>query len=221
MEKAIYTWGLIANGGRWSANGRRWSANGRRWSAPKTIWPFIPVRQSALGRARSGECARESGACWLFTCRENSMTKERGGSFIFLAAGIYGMALSMRLPFGRWNEPGAGVFPLVLSFLLCVCGISWFLRGKGEKKESVGLGEFLRRFVTPLKILGITAAFILFLEPLGYLLSSTLYLFVLLLWVSRYGLWVAMVLSLAFGPGSWLFFSKLLSTPLPKGFLPI
>ena len=198
MEKASYTWGLIANG--------------RRWSAPKTIWPFIPARESALGRA---------GHAGFFTCKENSMTKERGGSFIFLAAGIYGMALSIRLPFGRWNEPGAGVFPLVLSCLLCVCGISWFVRGKGEEKEPVGLGEFLRRFVTPLKIIGITAAFILFLEPLGYLLASTLYLFVLLLWVSRYGLWIAMVLSFAFGPGSWLFFSKLLSTPLPKGFLPV
>jgi hypothetical protein len=39
MEKAIYTWGLIANG-------RRWSANGRRWSASKTTWPFIPARGS-------------------------------------------------------------------------------------------------------------------------------------------------------------------------------
>jgi hypothetical protein len=38
MEKAIYLWGLIANG--------------RRWSAPKPIWPFIP--------------APESGTFWLF-----------------------------------------------------------------------------------------------------------------------------------------------------------
>jgi hypothetical protein len=36
MEKAIYTWGLIANG--------------RRWSAPKTTWPFIPDRESGTGR---------------------------------------------------------------------------------------------------------------------------------------------------------------------------
>jgi len=47
MEKAIYLWGLIANG-------RRWSANGRRWSAPKPRLPFIPARE------------RESGAFWLF-----------------------------------------------------------------------------------------------------------------------------------------------------------
>jgi hypothetical protein len=60
MEKAIYTWGLIANG--------------RRWSAPKTTWPFIP--------------ARESGACWLFhvmslyDLQPNSRT--RNGLFLYV-----------------------------------------------------------------------------------------------------------------------------------------
>jgi putative tricarboxylic transport membrane protein len=147
------------------------------------------------------------------------MTKERGGSLIFLAAGIYGLVLSVRLPLGRWNEPGPGVFPLALCCLLCLFGIFWFIRGKGEKAEPVGLGDFLRKFMTPLEITGITAVFILFLQPLGYLLASTLYLLVLFLWVSRYGFWVAIVLSLAFGTGSWLFFTKLLSTPLPGGFL--
>jgi putative tricarboxylic transport membrane protein len=149
------------------------------------------------------------------------MTKERGGSLIFLAAGIYGLVLSIRLPLGRWNEPGPGVFPLVLCCLLCLFGMFWFVRGKGEKAEPVGLGELLRKYRTPVKITGITAAFILFLQPLGYLLASTLYLFVLLIWVSRYSLRIAIILSLAFGPGSWLFFKKLLSTPLPRGFLPL
>jgi putative tricarboxylic transport membrane protein len=149
------------------------------------------------------------------------MTKERGGSLIFLAAGIYGLVLSIRLPLGRWNEPGAAVFPIVLCCLLCLFGMFWFVRGKGEKTEHVGLADFLKKFATPIKITGITAAFILFLQPLGYLLASTLYLLVLFLWVSRYSLRIAIILSLAFGPGSWLFFKKLLSTPLPGGFLPL
>jgi putative tricarboxylic transport membrane protein len=149
------------------------------------------------------------------------MTKERSGSLIFLAAGFYGLVLSIRLPLGRWNEPGPGVFPLVLCCLLCLFGMFWFVRGKGEKAEPAGLGEFFRKYMTPLKITGITAAFIVLLEPLGYLLASTLYLLVLFLWVSRYALWIAIILSLAFGSGSWLFFAKLLSTPLPGGFLPL
>jgi len=150
------------------------------------------------------------------------MTKERGGSLIFLAAGIYGLVFSLPLSLGRWNQPGPGVFPLALSILLCISGISWLIQGKrkDEKKEVVPLGEFIRKFVTPLQIVGLTAAFILTLTALGYLLASTLYLLVLFLWVSRYRWGIALVLAVAFGVGSWFFFGRLLATPLPAGFLP-
>ena len=151
------------------------------------------------------------------------MTKERGGSLIFLAAGIYGMVFSLGLPLGRWNEPGPGVFPLALSILLCISGIVWFIRGKakGETRKSAGLKEFPRRYVTAAQIVGLTGMFILALEPLGYLLTSILYLLSLFLWVCRYKLWVAAIFAITFGAGSWLFFEKLLTTPLPKGFLPL
>jgi putative tricarboxylic transport membrane protein len=149
------------------------------------------------------------------------MTKERGGCLIFLAAGMYGLVFSIQLPLGKWNQPGPAVFPLGLSILLCIFGISWFIRGKGEKekKEPVGLKGFLRKIMTPAQIVGLTAAFILTFEFLGYLLGSTIYLFVLFLWVSRYRWWSALALAVAFGAGSWIFFEKLLATPLPKGFL--
>jgi putative tricarboxylic transport membrane protein len=150
------------------------------------------------------------------------MTKERGGSLIFLAAGIYGLVFSVGLPFGRWNEPGPAVFPVVLSILLCISGIVWFIRGKAkaETRKSAGVKEFLHKYFTAVQIVGLTGVFILLLGPLGYLLTSILYLFVLFLWVSRYKLWVAAVFAITFGAGSWVFFEKLLTTPLPKGFLP-
>ncbi len=151
------------------------------------------------------------------------MSKERGGSLIFLAAGIYGLIFSVQLPLGRWNQPGPAVFPLGLSILLCVFGVSWFIQGKGnaEKTETVGLRGFTRKFITPVQIVALTAAFILTFDSLGYLLASTLYLFVLFLWVSRYRFWTALGLAIAFGAGSWLFFGKVLTTSLPKGFLPL
>lgn len=150
------------------------------------------------------------------------MTKERGGSLIFLAAGIYGLVFSIGLPFGRWNEPGPGVFPFSLSILLCVSGILWFIRGKrqGETGKFAGLKELLLKYLTAAQIVGLTGVFILLLEPLGYLLTSILYLFSLFLWVCRYKPWLAAVFAITFGSGSWLFFDRLLTTPLPKGFLP-
>ena len=149
------------------------------------------------------------------------MTKERGGSLIFLAAGIYGLVFSIQLPLGKWNQPGPAVFPLGLSILLCLFGISWFIggKGKGEKKGAVSPIGFVQKFSTPIRIVGLTTAFILTFEFLGYLLASTTYLFVLFLWVSRYRWWSALALAVAFGAGSWFFFEKLLATPLPRGFL--
>jgi putative tricarboxylic transport membrane protein len=151
------------------------------------------------------------------------MTKERGSSIVFLAAGIYGLVFSTGLPLGKWNAPGPGVFPLSLSILLCAFGLVWFVQGRvkqGEKPQE-RLGELLRKSGTPLQIVGITAAFILLLEPLGYLLASALYTFVLFSRVSRYPLWIAAALAATFGAGSWIFFTKVLSTPLPNGLLPL
>ena len=150
------------------------------------------------------------------------MSKERGGGLIFLAVGVYGLIFSIPLPLGRWNQPGPAVFPLGLSILLCIFGVSWFIqgKGKGEKKGSVDLGGFVRKYITPIKIVGLTTAYILAFELLGYLLASTLYLFILFLWVSRYRFRIGAVLAIVFGAGSWLFFEKLLATQLPRGLLP-
>jgi putative tricarboxylic transport membrane protein len=150
------------------------------------------------------------------------MSKERGGGLIFLAVGVYGLIFSIPLPLGRWNQPGPAVFPLSLSILLCIFGVSWIIQGKGtgEKKESVDLGGFVRKYMTPIKIVGLTTAYIFGFEWLGYLLASTLYLFILFLWVSRYKFRIGAVLAIVFGTGSWLFFEKLLATQLPKGLLP-
>jgi putative tricarboxylic transport membrane protein len=151
------------------------------------------------------------------------MTKERGGSLIFLAAGIYGLIFSSQLPFGRWNEPGPGVFPLALSILLFVSGVSWFIRGKGKggEGEKFDWAVLLKRLGTPLKIVGLTLAYVVAFDRVGYLLTSLIYIFILFLWVSRYKLWIAAGLAIFIGAGSWLFFERLLSVQLPKGFLPL
>jgi putative tricarboxylic transport membrane protein len=157
------------------------------------------------------------------SARESDVSKERGGSYIFLIAGIYGLIYSLKLPFGRWNEPGAGVFPLALSILLLASGLFWFFQGKKRegKKETGVYKAFSRKYSVPLQIIVLTAGFILALAPLGYLLTSTVYIFILFLWVSRYRVWTAAGLAIVIGAGSWLFFEKLLATSLPTGFFPL
>lgn len=145
------------------------------------------------------------------------MNKEMVSSLIFLLTGIYGSLFSLKLPLGYWRDPGPGMFPLCLSMILCLSGILWFTYGI-RKEERANWIATAGKLTNPLKIVGVTAAFILSVESLGYLLTSSFYLFLLFFWISRYRLWIALGLSLVIGVGSWYFFAKILSVQLPKGF---
>lgn len=150
------------------------------------------------------------------------MTNDRAASLLFFCTGIYGLYFSLQLPMGKWNEPGPGVFPLGLSILLFISGVLWFISGKrraGEKSEGERADGYalIKKLLTPLKIIGSTVLFIAIFNRMGYLLASSLYIFVLLLWVSRYRLIFSIGLASAIGVGSWYFFEKILSVPLPQG----
>jgi putative tricarboxylic transport membrane protein len=152
------------------------------------------------------------------------MTKDRATSVLFLLTGIYGLYFSIQLPMGRWNEPGPGVFPITLSILLLISGVAWFIvgkRGPEGKSEAAKTDrrDIFKTLSTPLKIVGITALLILVFNRVGYLVASSLYIFILLFWVSRYRIVVSVLLALSIGIGSWYFFEKILAVQLPKGFL--
>ncbi len=149
------------------------------------------------------------------------MTKDRGSSLFYLALGLYGLIFSVQLPFGRLSNPGPAMFPFGLSILLLISGILWFIRGKGtpEEREKINW-ELLKKEGMPFKIILSTAAFVLALDPLGFLLSSFLFVLVLFVWVSGFRVPNAVGLALIIAIGSWLFFGKLLSVQFPQGLLP-
>jgi putative tricarboxylic transport membrane protein len=152
------------------------------------------------------------------------VSKERVGGIIFFLVGFYGLIFCIRMPLGKWNEPGPGIFPLFLSILLCAFGILWFILGKEKEKANIPWVLFIKRIInivrTPLKIILVTAVFILVLNWLGYLIVSVIFLLALYLWISRYNLWISLVFSLGIGGCSWYFFGKLLSAQLPQGIFP-
>lgn len=116
---------------------------------------------------------------------------------------------------GKWNEPGAGMFPLVVSILLCLSGALMFITAKG--RVEIDWPALVKQQWTPFQIVALTAGFIVALDTLGFLVTSSLYVFALLFWVSRYRIWIALGLAVAVGVGSWYVFGRLFETPLPKG----
>ena len=121
---------------------------------------------------------------------------------------------------GRWNEPGPGAFPFGLAVLLAFSGIMILARTKSKKEEKqAGKGwEHLRNLTTPLWIVLLTLGFILALEPVGYVASVLVYLFILFLGICRYRLPLAAGMAVVFGLGSWYFFVKVLGLQLPLSF---
>lgn len=145
------------------------------------------------------------------------VNSKRAGGLVFLVVGVYGLILSLYLPMGKWNEPGAGAFPLIVSILLCLSGV--FIVARNAAPEDAVWREILGRQWIPLQIVLFTAGFIVGLERLGYLLTACLYAFALLFLVSRYRFLVALGLAVLIGAGSWLVFGKIFATPLPQGLL--
>ncbi|MBP1698069.1 MAG: Tripartite tricarboxylate transporter TctB family [Deltaproteobacteria bacterium] len=145
------------------------------------------------------------------------MTKTRAGSLIFLLVGGYALVLSTKFPLGQWNEPGAGVLPLSLSILLCISGMLWFIAGKPKEGEKTGIDwrAIAKLVKVPFQIVALTAALVLMLTRVGFLLGTMIYLFLIFAWVSRFKLRVAIGLAVVLGTGSWLFFVKLLLIQLP------
>ena len=145
------------------------------------------------------------------------MNKQRAGALVLLLAGSYGLISSLFLPMGKWSEPGAGTFPLIVSVLLVLFGVVIFARA--GSRMAVDWAALRRDQWAPFQIVALTGAFILALEPLGYLVTSSLYAFALLFWVSRYRLWTALGIALLIGASSWYVFAKVFETPLPQGIL--
>jgi putative tricarboxylic transport membrane protein len=143
------------------------------------------------------------------------MKKEHVGGLFFLFVGICFFFLSVKLPIGKFTQPGPAIFPLVLSLLLSIMGLLIFLSGKGKPK--IERAKDSENLAKPLAIILLTFAFIYFMGRLGYLITSFLYLFSLFFLVSRFKWFFSAGLSAILAAGSWYFFGKILGIFLPLG----
>jgi putative tricarboxylic transport membrane protein len=133
---------------------------------------------------------------------------------IFSGVTIY---LASQLPMGRAGKPGPGIFPLLLSVVIGFLSLALLLTSLRSKGESGG-GE------TPASrwrigyLLGEIFLYAFLLRPLGFLISTWIFLLLLKPVVKK--TWApvllgASLLSVAF----FIFFKYLLKVELPMGIL--
>lgn len=137
-------------------------------------------------------------------------------ALVLLSAGLLYMVLKM--PFGTLASPGPGMFPFGLTVLLGLVGIGLLLRAvrlpSAPAAERIVIGH-QQIWITLLALTGMGLVF----EPLGYLLSTGLFMLVLLRSYSTLR-WPAIgATAIAVAVISWFFFARLLGVNLPLGLL--
>ena len=146
------------------------------------------------------------------------------GIVIFIFGGISAL-LSLRMPIGTFRLGGPGLFPLCLGIILMILSGAFILKiffqgQKGQVKKEASI-ESSESPIQLILFLGTMALAILFLNRLGYPLTSFLLLVALLriLGVKRWGLNI--LISVVTAVGSYFLFVKWLNIPMPKGWIGI
>lgn len=135
---------------------------------------------------------------------------------------LFGLEETRRLPIGTWKSPAPGFFPLVLSSLLSVVAAFLFwtalAKGKQEAPRVVFFASPVGRTRVWLAVLALVF-FNLSLEPLGFLLTSFLFLAFLIRVLSSQKWMVILGGSFLFSFLLYALLDLLFRLPLPKGLL--
>lgn len=140
-------------------------------------------------------------------------------ALIFFLLGGWICLEAVQVPVGSLNMPGAGFFPLLLGVLLCLLACLLFVV---NLRSPAAVFPRLRPEQPEVYTLTATmlAAVWLF-ERAGFLLTTTLFLLVMLKTLGKLG-WPATVgVAVLTSLGSYLLFERVLMIALPTGILPL
>jgi len=133
-----------------------------------------------------------------------------GGAFVAAGAAVF--AMSGDLPFGTLASPGAGMMPKLALVLLIGFGAMLVARaGQSPPLAEIAWGDFAHAAT----VVVVSGAAIALYTVIGFVLSISLLMFVLLYFVERRSLWRALAVSVGVTVGSYLLFNTLLKSPLP------
>jgi hypothetical protein len=149
-------------------------------------------------------------------------SRDAGSSLIFLIVGLGFIAGGLRMGLGPLNAPGAGFFPVAIGGIFALLSAALLMKSllagspAGEKR---GFWREERSWVRVSLSLLSLVFYLIALNYLGYILTTTIFILFLLKIVGRKGWRVSIFMALVVAVGSYALFRMGLGVSLPKGWL--
>ncbi|HEY9281013.1 MAG TPA: tripartite tricarboxylate transporter TctB family protein [Eoetvoesiella sp.] len=153
----------------------------------------------------------------VVSCQKRKGYLALGGIGAFFAAGYLG--LSLQLPAGQLDQPGAAVFPVIAGILLLLASLAAMWEGwkmEHTEKTTFPKGADLIRL---LSLIALLLGYFLILPWLGQLISSTLFCIALMRVLSTLSWPRIAAYSLIMAGALYAVFIYLLKVPMPYGAL--
>lgn len=133
---------------------------------------------------------------------------------------LYICVESLRMPLGYWRDPGPGFLPLGAGICLGILSaVAHFQARRRNQKEDRGSWYSKKKVKSLALILAVLFGYAIFLEPLGFLLTTFLLLLLLFRFVDPQPWKVAIGGSALASSLSYAIFELWLKTQLPRGIL--
>ena len=145
------------------------------------------------------------------------MSRDRVAAFALLLFGLGGLLEARRLAIGNPSHPGPGFFPFWLALALCAVVLVLLLRRSPPAPRPATVPpERLERGKVVLALIA-SAAYAALLEPLGFLLTTFLFLLFLLKAIEPRRWTSSLAISATTAVASHLVFKVWLDVQLPAG----
>ena len=114
--------------------------------------------------------------------------------------------------------PGSAFLPFWLGLVMSCLALGMLVRSLKDPNPVPRLprGEGLRDMLV---VLGVTIAFVAFLNVTGMVIGTAIYLLILVRYLGRHPWWMTVAIALAAAGFNWLVFVHWLRVPMPEGII--
>ena len=146
---------------------------------------------------------------------------ELWGGLIGLALGGFVIWSGLKLRLGTINDPGSGYVLFYTGILMCLFAVSIIIAALTEGGPTFGSRWQNTRWTKPVIVIACLTAFSFALNPLGFLLSSTSLMLLLLRLIDPVRWQLAIPIAVLVPLGTWWILKRLLLIQLPSGIFEI